>query len=46
MVMRCCMEAPLVAKQWMLEGYKVRPVMAEELVELADGTYNRQNLIP
>ena len=29
MVMRCCMDEPLVAKQWMLEGYKVPPPSSE-----------------
>ena len=24
LVMRCCMEAPVVAKQWMLQGYQAR----------------------
>ena len=25
LVMRCCMEAPVVSKQWMLQGYQVSP---------------------
>ncbi len=24
LVMRCCMDAPVVAKQWMLQGYQAR----------------------